>query len=475
MSTEVNKSKILEEEIIPIHPALDFTKDLAIITIPLPTQRLVGNKDKLELIIQQEYWVVTNKKEIFPLNNKELLDRNLYSTGTCYVMTNRWHYKDSLKLWLKENIEVNPKELFFSIKERYEYYLDYIDPRFYTFNTLWVIGTYFFPLFNAYPIVFLNGGSGTGKSKTIDVTEQLAFNAINTANISDASIYRVIQGTRATLLLDENEKIADPELARTLINLMLAGFKKGAKVIRLEKGKNQDFIPTKFEVHCPKMIANIKGIHEEALKNRCIPFIMTPTQSEKSNTYPTGEEPEWQILRNNLYIFMMNHWREIRETKKEIVASDFGLSGYFFMMWEPILTLAKYLEKFIGSEPLDEMKSLAEEKTSERKNELMENYDRQLLKTIKEMIDNPPESCKVKDNSIFLTSASIFENFKLNLGFDDSNLPEWFTPQRIGRMVSSLDIGKAKPEDNIRGHWIDKERLNIMLHRFGIVDNADVR
>lgn len=467
MDTRIDKVRIIEDEISPIHPALDFTKDLAVIAIPLPTQRLVGDKDKnIDFAIQQEYWVVTDKKEIFPLGRKELIDRDFYSTGTCYVMTNRWHYKDSLKMWLKDNIGTDPKELFLSIKERYEYYLDYIDVRLYTFLSLWVIGTYFFPLFNAYPIVFLNGGSGTGKSKTIDVTEQLAFNAINTANISDASIYRIIQGTRATLLLDENEKISDPEEAKTLINLVLAGFKKGAKVIRLEKGKRNDFIPTKFEVHCPKMIANIKGIHEEALKNRCIPFITTPTQSNKSNNYPTGEEPEWQSIRNGLYILMMNHWREIRDAKKEIVASDFGLNGYAFMLWQPILIIAKYLEKFIGKQPIEEMTSLATDKALERKEELLENYDRQLLKTVKDIVC--PISETDEQESLFLSSADIFEKFKSILGFDENNLPKWFKPQRIGRMVKSLDIGKPTTENNIRGHLISKNRLNIVLNRFGI-------
>ncbi len=465
MDTKIDGVKIIEDEITSIHPALDFTKDLAIVTIPLPTQRLVGDKNKnIDLTIQQEYWVVTDKKEIFALSKKELLDRNLYPSGTCYVMSNRWCYKN-LKAWLKEDIKISPEELFFNIKEKYEYYLDYIEPRLYTFNTLWVIGTYFFPLFNAYPIVFLNGGSGAGKSKTIDVTEQLVFNAINTANISDASIYRIIQGTRATLLLDENEKIADSEEAKTLVNLVLAGFKKGAKVIRLEKGRRNDFIPTKFEVHCPKMIANIRGIHEEALKNRCIPFIMTPTQSDKSNNYPTGNEPEWQRIRNNLYIFMMNHWKEIRDTK--IIASDFGLNGYAFMMWQPILTIAKYLESSVGKQPFKEMISLAQEKTSERKAEVMENYDRQLLKVIRDMVDSGV-SGEERENSKFISSSLIFENFKAVLGFDTEKLPAWFTPQRVGRMVSSLDIGKPKAERNVRGYWIDRDRIKTVLDRFGI-------
>lgn len=471
MDIKIEKVKIIEDEINSIHPALDFTDGLAIITLPLPTQRLAGDKNDISLTVQQEYWTVTSKKEIFPLNNKELLDRNFYPSGTCYVMSNRWNYKESLKVWLENDINADPKELFLSIKARYEHYLDYRDPRIHTFNSLWVIGTYFFPLFNAYPIVFLNGGSGTGKSKTIDVTEQLAFNAINTANISDASIYRMIQGTRATLLLDENEKIADAEEAKTLINLVLAGFKKGAKVIRLEKNKRNEFIPTKFEVHCPKMIANIKGVHEEALKNRCIPFIMTPTQGERSNNYPVGDEQEWQGIRNKLYVFMMNHWKEIRDTK--IIASDFGLTGYAFMMWQPILTIAKYLERFVGSQPLQEMSSLASEKVSERKAEIMENHDRQLLKTIKDMFERGVMSI-VNGESKFLSSNLIYENIKLALGFEEESLPKWFTPQKVGRMVNSLDVGKHKTElidgRQVRGYWIDRDRLKTVLDRFGIVD-----
>ena len=90
---------------------------------------------------------------------------------------------------------------------------------------------------------------------------------------------------------------------------------------------------------------------------------------------------------NDLYVFMMNHWKDIRDAKSEVKAHDFDLNGYAFMMWHPILTIAKYLEKFVGGKPLEEMIYLATEKTLDRKKELMDNYDRQLLKVIKEMID----------------------------------------------------------------------------------------
>lgn len=480
MKTKVDDAKIIEDEILPIHPALDFTTDLAIITVPLPTQLLTSNKDdSVSMTVEQKYWVVTDKKEVFRFKDEELLDRGFYPTGICYVMSNRWNYKDSLKLWRQGEKDADLGEIFFRIKEKYEHYLDYVDNRIYTFNAIWVIGTYLFPLFNAYPIVFLNGGSGSGKSKTIDVTEQLAFNAMNTANISDASIYRVIQGTRATLLLDENEKIADPQQAQTLINLVLAGFKKGAKVIRLEKGKTQDFVPTKFEVHCPKMIANIRGMHEEALKNRCIPFIMTPTQAEKSNNYPTGEEADWQDIRNSLYIFTMNHWREIREAKKEVKASEFKLNGYAFMMWHPILTIATYLKKLIGDEPLKEVSALAADKFAERKADLMESIDRQLLLVIKNMVDLKLEvepDCKdiflpVTDTKdVFLSIADIRENLRERLDFDKEKPPAWFTPQMIGRKVNSLDVGDKRTANNVRGYRINKDRLNTVINRFGIVD-----
>ena len=383
-------------------------------------------------------------------------------------MGNRWRYKDSLKLWLNSNVDVNPGEVFLRIKDKYEYYLDYRDPRLYTFLPLWTIGTYFFPIFPGYPIVFLNGPSEAGKSKTIEVTEQMAFNAINTSNISDASIYRIVQGTRATLLLDENEKIADPEQAQVLMNLVLAGFKKGAQVIRLEKNRYNEFVPTRFEVHCPKMIANIRGVREDALKNRCVMFQMIPTQDSRSNLYPSAEEPDWQDIRNSLYVLQMNHWREIRDTKKKIIASDFGLSGYAFMMWQPILTIAKYLEPFIGDEPLKAMASLAADKTAERKKEVLESYDRQLLKVVWEMVDLSVKN-GISDDDTFLAIADIFENFRIQLGFEEYKLPKWFTPQRIGRMVNSLDVGDRKTEENIRGYVVRVDRLKTVLDRFGVV------
>ena len=66
MDTRVDSVKIIEDEITPIHPALDFTKDLAVVVVPLPTQRLVSDKNNnIDLTVQQEYWVITDKKEKF--------------------------------------------------------------------------------------------------------------------------------------------------------------------------------------------------------------------------------------------------------------------------------------------------------------------------------------------------------------------------------------------------------------------------
>lgn len=469
MEIKNEQLEILEGEVAKIHPALDFTDKFAIVTVPL----LSGLKDENDKLIDSKkvYWCVTSKGELFLLNDSEFFKRNFYKTTNCFIEDSRWQYK-SIKEWVGGDILIpHPKRIYREIKTKLEYFLDYVDPRQYTFIALWIYGTYFHQIFDAYPIVFLNGITGSGKSKTIELAHLLAFNAIFSANISDASIYRIITSARPTLLLDENEKISRSEEGYSQINLLLASFKRnGAKVIRCEKGgkSNEKFFPTSFELFSPKIIANIRGIDIEALKNRCVTFIMSPSQTEKANRWPVAESGFWQTLRNMAYLSLMAHWEDIKILKRQVLKEDFGLKGYYFMMWHPIFTMAK----LIGEDVLKEMVDFAKEKTEEHKAEIEESYDRKLLLTIYEMFQDGSFAVREIHGKQFIPTSAIYYKFLEKIGFTPEDRPEWLTTKVVGKMIRPLNIGEPKQENiqnrPTRGYWIAKERLSEMVTRFGI-------
>ena len=65
--------------------------------------------------------------------------------------------------------------------------------------------------------------------------DALCFNPVNSANISAATLYRIIEGSRATVLLDESEDLMGTEKGKEIINMLLAGIGKSGEVYRQEK------------------------------------------------------------------------------------------------------------------------------------------------------------------------------------------------------------------------------------------------
>jgi hypothetical protein len=77
--------------------------------------------------------------------------------------------------------------------------------------TLWVIGTYFYTMFPAYPYLTLNGPKNSGKSTVLRLLQPLAFNMIITSDPTDPSIFRLIHQTNCTVGIDEAERYHNPK------------------------------------------------------------------------------------------------------------------------------------------------------------------------------------------------------------------------------------------------------------------------
>lgn len=214
--------------------------------------------------------------------------------------------------------DVNEMELFSEIRRTWQEYIEFPQEEVYDLMTLWTIGTYFFHLFESYPYIYIGGAKQTGKSKTLTVLQCLAFNAIFSHNMSTATLYRLIQNARATLLLDETEKLSNPETAREYRSILLGGYKKGSYVYRTEKSTKEKLVPQAFECYAPKALANIGGI-EDVLQDRCITITMRRTLNMRvMSNMPREEDPRWQELRNLLYSLFFRNWREVKDVYDKV-------------------------------------------------------------------------------------------------------------------------------------------------------------
>lgn len=213
---------------------------------------------------------------------------------------------------------VNVLDVYDTANAVYREFIEFPDEKSYTLHALWSIGTYFHHLFNTYSYLYVGGVKRTGKTKTLTVHFCLDLNAILSGNMSVSSLYRTIQNQRASLLIDETEKLSNPKRAEEFRNILLSGYKKGAKTYRVGKDSKDRLEPEEFELYSGKVLANISGL-EDVLEDRCIVGFQKRSISKAIiNREIDIMEPRFSTLRGRLCTLFLTYWREVAAIYAEI-------------------------------------------------------------------------------------------------------------------------------------------------------------
>jgi len=320
-----------------IHPALDFisTTNQAVVSQWIPALITYTFKDKETGKEKQKKRKEMVLALIFSDNSISYVKEGL-KCGNYYLevfpnkIRNRWSM-ESIKKFNNGSREMEPtlEEIFNKIKDELKYYIELPGEDEYDFLSLWAIGTYFFPLFNSYPYVFLNGVKRSGKSKLLRFMECICFNAKNALSMTSATLFRLIQNSRCSLFIDEVEKLPKKDIG-DFRSMLLAGYKKGARVPRASEMKNKKvFQVEEFDVYSPKMLANIAGI-EDVLEDRCITIIMLRAKNKAiANREIDFEDEKWQNIRDELYVYLLKHWTDVKrnyDMLKEFISFEPGSS-----------------------------------------------------------------------------------------------------------------------------------------------------
>jgi hypothetical protein len=365
---------VLAPQLKPIQPVLDFWDDKAIVTTKEQTIVSYRENDGSETEYQEmrNYCILSTGKQFHHSANK-LTEEGLFYDGKLDLPVNRWDTTDIMDF---AQAQTSPSllEMHRRIAEQFMYYYEFRDPRMYSFFPAFVIYTYFFPLFDSAPIIHLWGEFQTGKTKICSLLDALCFNPINSSNISSASVFRLVQGRRAVILLNESEDLVSSEKGKEIRNMLLAGTGKSGYAIRQEKSLYEsNFNTTTFNVFSPKVIANISGIDLGSIQSRTIRIVtQEATNSVIANRFVNQEDAVWKELRKGLYRVCLVKFQDIQHT----VLPDTGLSGRPLSIWKGILTIAHC----IGSSVWDDTLSMAVEYAGEMKDELDGADEGKLLK-----------------------------------------------------------------------------------------------
>ena len=329
--------QILADDALPVlNPVQDFCDDLALVTVSL-RERTSDNRINVHpyLVTSTRELIRLGDQQILTLGGREVALRDLPYGGE-FLM--RWRYSDIQRFLAGETL--HPGELYTTLRKLLTTYIDFQSENDSHVLALWVIGTYLYTLFPAYPYLALNGPKGSGKSTVLRVLQPLAFNMVTTSDPTGASLFRLVHATRCTLGIDEAERYQNPRDPATqqIRQLLNSGYKAGMPALRVV---GDDYKPQTFDVYSPKILASIAGL-EDVLSSRCITIPMRHT-AHRLPIFPASFDGAH--LRYQLYSLALTYFHEVRRSFCEYPSNLVNRSGE---LWSPLLALAAFLEAHGG-------------------------------------------------------------------------------------------------------------------------------
>ena len=116
-----------------------------------------------------------------------------------------------------------------------------------------IIRSYFHPLFTANSRFYFHAEKGSGKTNQLMIYRALSFNPISSADFSSASIYRNIESTSGTILIDDFDQLPE-EQKNAIIQHIRANYKP-FRVLRADGGKG--FKPRAYSSYSHLIFNNV--------------------------------------------------------------------------------------------------------------------------------------------------------------------------------------------------------------------------
>jgi len=191
------------------------------------------------------------------------------------------------------------EELWRELREAFYHYLELQRKEEYDVLVAWTLMTWTIERFNIIPYLFFYGTWESGKTRGLELLQNLAYRGWLMPDISEASLFRVVDSLHPTLLIDEAEALAKKPEIRALLN---SGYKRGATVPRQTVTPEGTYITEWFEVFSAKALASTELLAKTTM-SRCIVFKMSKAQRK----IPILLDTEWLAeLRDKLLAYRFN-------------------------------------------------------------------------------------------------------------------------------------------------------------------------
>lgn len=138
--------------------------------------------------------------------------------------------------------------------------------------------SYVYENFHTLNYLRVQGDTGTGKTRYLDVWGHLHYKPIfTTGTTTPAPLFRIIDKWRGTVVMDEAD-LRNSDESEQIIKILNNGFEKGKFIMRCDQNdaKKLSF----FDPFCPKILSTRRSFQDKATESRCITSISSVTNRE---------------------------------------------------------------------------------------------------------------------------------------------------------------------------------------------------
>lgn len=402
--SNTNKKEIVDYfDDVVFHPSLDIKNNILVLGFRIKTNPdkednvfLIRTKDKIVLVSRTEF-ITEDISYRIDTKNRRLAK-----------ISQKWsiHNLNEACWGIKNNtITISPNDVFARLKSLLKEYID-LDDSDSILLVAWVIGTYFFPIFSAYPYLHIKAPKGSGKSQCLNYLNQLCFNATK-ARASLPALRDTIDSLRGTYLMDQADTLHKQHMEE-LLDILTDSYKRGGGEVRkMVADKKNGWNLEEFQAYGPKSFASIYQLPDD-LRDRCI--VIALAKSKKIFKPLNEEDAIWKEMRGEIYKLLISSFSEVTElyeTRKIAYQENINplIVGRPLELWLPLEVIMNFVgvstkEQDVVKERFLARYGFSESQANELEKYLIE-YLLSLLKDVSEIILHPKDIAEKLDDELF--------------------------------------------------------------------------
>ncbi|MBZ2166653.1 bifunctional DNA primase/polymerase [Methanobacterium spitsbergense] len=283
----------------------------------------------------------------------------------------------------------NISELFDSVLQNTQVYLELKNQNEHYFFVLWVLGTYLRAIFVWFPYITFYGLRDVGKSTALTLLSNLCFNGSGyiSGSSSEALLFRKASATKGFFTIDHYEEVRKSNEKKQVITQYLeSAWYLYSTIDRVNKDNHG---LEQFNVASSVAIGtrDIDDVLEE--KGIIIQMVETSDKDKRRNSAKIHKDPYFQTIQQKCMATSLMYQDEIIKAYENIGDIE-GLEGRDYNKFLPILALSKVIDNNnnIKYDLYDLMVSYAIEYRKKRKDELNDTEEILLKIILEEKIEN---------------------------------------------------------------------------------------